>query len=31
VETVRSTAKALETKGSGLWMGVRDVVEKFLA
>lgn len=30
VESVRSTAKALEAKGSGVWMGMRDVVEKFL-
>lgn len=30
VESVRSTAKALEAKGSGVWMGLRDVVEKFL-
>jgi carotenoid cleavage dioxygenase-like enzyme len=30
VESVRSTAKALEAKGGGVWMGVRDVVEKFL-
>lgn len=30
VESVRSTAAALETKGSGVWMGIRDVVEKFL-
>lgn len=30
VESVRSTAIALEAKGSGLWMGIRDVVEKFL-
>jgi len=30
VESVRSTARALEAKGSGVWMGLRDVVERFL-
>lgn len=30
VESVRSTAKALEVKGGGFWMGLRDVVERFL-
>lgn len=30
VETVRSTAVALEKKGGGFWMGLRDVVERFL-
>lgn len=30
VESVRSTARALEAKGSGVWMKVRDVVERFL-
>jgi carotenoid cleavage dioxygenase-like enzyme len=31
VESVRSTAKALEAKKGGVWMGMRDRVEKFLA
>ena len=30
VESVRSTAAALEAKRGGVWMGMRDVVEKFL-
>jgi carotenoid cleavage dioxygenase-like enzyme len=30
VESVRSTARALEGKGGGVWMGLRDVVERFL-
>lgn len=30
VESVRSVARAVEGKGRGVWMGVRDVVEKFL-
>lgn len=31
VESVRSTTRALEAKGGGVWMGLRDVVERFLA
>lgn len=31
VEGFRSREKVLEAKGGGLWMGIRDVVEKFLA
>lgn len=31
VETVRSVAKAMEPKGDGLWMSMRDAVERFLA
>lgn len=30
VESLRSTAAALEAKGTGVWMGIRDIVEKFL-
>jgi len=30
VANVRSTARALEAKGSGVWMGLRDVVERCL-
>ena len=31
VEAVRNTGRALSGKGRGLWMGVRDAVERFLA
>lgn len=31
VETVRSVTAALEEKKGGVWMGIRDVIEKFLA
>jgi len=30
VESVRSVARAREAKGRGVWMGIRDVVERFL-
>ena len=30
VESIRSTARAMEEKGKGLWMYIRDCIEKFL-